>query len=116
MLSRMEENQLSFIENPQCQKRIASYRTVARAAEGTLIGKLLPTTFHGSPAKSRKDAEDGLAIVQRLGRPSVMITITCNPKDPMITENLLPHQSAIDRPDLVSRAFKMRCDQIHRLK
>ena len=38
--------------------------------------------------------------------------MTCNPKWPEITENLLPGQQAQDRPDLVSRVFKLKFDKL----
>ena len=42
------------------------------------------------------------------GKPDLFLTFTCNPKWPKITQNLLPGQTASDRPDLVARVFKMK--------
>ena len=43
-----------------------------------------------------------------------MITITFNPDWPEIKNNILPHQTALDRPDLLcARVFKLKCAQIH---
>lgn len=71
--------------------RVSSHRTVEDAVPDALVGKLLPTIFHGSPAERRADEEDALAVVQRLGRPHQMITITCNPDWPEIGDNSTPH-------------------------
>ena len=112
MYSRFEENTLSFAESAHMQQRIASFRTIKDTTGDGSPGKLLPATFHGSPLKRKQDAEDALAVVNRRGRPHLMITITCNPLWPEITENLEPHQSASDRPVLCCRVFKIKVAQI----
>ena len=55
---------------------------------------------------------DAMCIVARLGKPDIFLTFTCNPKWEEITENLLPGQTASDRPDLVARVFKMKLEAI----
>lgn len=107
-----KKSTISFLETPSCQKRIASYRSIKNANPSQQVGKLLPVSFHGSPLKQRKDTEDALSVVQRLGRPHLMITTTCNPDWPEIRQNLLPHQSVIDRPDLCDRVFKLKIKQL----
>ena len=47
-----------------------------------------------------------------MGAPHLMVTFTANPCWPEVTANLLPHQSGIDRPDLVNRAFKIRLKEL----
>lgn len=42
------------------------------------------------------------------GKPDLFITFTCNAAWPEITRELLPGQKAEDRPDLVSRVFKIK--------
>ena len=49
---------------------------------------------------------DAMALVRTYGKPDLFITMTCNPKWPEIVDNLLPGQSAEDRPDLCARVFK----------
>ena len=39
-------------------------------------------------------------------------TITCNPEWPEIKRELLPHQIATDRPDIVCRVFHLKLTQI----
>ena len=49
--------------------------------------------------------QDAMAMVREFGKPDLFITFTCNPKWKEITENLLIHQKANDRPDLIARVF-----------
>ena len=108
MYSRFEENTLSFAESTQMQNRVALFRSV-RQSGSEAPGKLLPASFHGSPAKKKKDTEDALlAIVNRRGRPHIMITMTCNPEWPEIVNNLLPGQVATDNPTLCCQVFKVK--------
>lgn len=54
-----------------------------------------------------------MAICSKVGFPDLFITFTCNPKWPEILRLLGPlHQRAHDRPDIVSRIFKMKFDQL----
>ncbi|XP_065674125.1 uncharacterized protein LOC136091069 [Hydra vulgaris] len=53
-----------------------------------------------------------MAINKKYGKPDLFITFTCNPKWPEITENLYPGQTANDRPDLVTRVFKLKLNKL----
>ena len=58
-----------------------------------------------------------MAIVCKYGRPSLFITFTANPKWDEITRELLPGQTAADRPDLVARVFRIKVTHfLHDLK
>ena len=74
------------------------------------VGRLviLPATFAGSQRNMHQNYQDSMAIVQKEGKPDMFITITVNPKSPEITEHLLPHQKANDRPDIVCRVFLLK--------
>ena len=52
--------------------------------------------------------QDALAIVRRMGKPDLFITMTTNPQWPEVVENLLPGQTVNDRPDLVARVFHLK--------
>ena len=54
-----------------------------------------------------------MAIVAKKGRPGIFLTHTCNPKSREIVENLLPGQKPSDRPDLLSRVFKLQLNEIN---
>ena len=55
---------------------------------------------------------DAMAIVRVFGKPTLFITITCNPKWPEIANALLPGQKPEDRPDIVARVFHLKLARI----
>ena len=55
---------------------------------------------------------DAMAIVRRFGKPTLFVTITCNPRWPEIVDALLPGQQPEDRPDLVARVFHEKLGRI----
>lgn len=75
---------------------------------------ILPTTFVGGPRFMNKLYQDSMAMVRHFGRPDLFITFTCNPKWPEITRELLPWQTATDRPDLISRVFQLKVEEFLR--
>jgi len=73
---------------------------------------ILPSSFKGGPREMWQLYQDAMAIVRYCGKPDPFITMTCNPLWPEITAELLPGQSAQDRPDLVSRVFKLKLNAL----
>ncbi|XP_028104091.1 uncharacterized protein LOC114303138 [Camellia sinensis] len=53
-----------------------------------------------------------MALVQKYGKPDLFLTMTCNPNWPEIKAELLPGQSPHDRPDLLTRIFDSKFDEI----
>jgi hypothetical protein len=53
-----------------------------------------------------------MAMVVKVGRPTIFVTVTCNPKWPEIRKALKPGQNASDRPDIVNRVFKVKLQAI----
>ena len=104
----------NFIGSGNCQKRITNYKAIRRAPGETPTGKRLPASFHASPANRKKRQLDGMAVVSRMGRPHLIVTVTCNGFYPEIQQNLLPGQCAMDRPDLCNRVFKIKLKAIMR--
>jgi len=51
-----------------------------------------------------------MAICREFHKPDLFITMTCNPKWSEIETELLPGQTAQDRPDLVARVFKLKME------
>ena len=49
-----------------------------------------------------------MAIVRSLGKPSLFITVTCNPAWEEVTRALLPGQRPENRPDVVARVFRLK--------
>ena len=70
----------------------------------------LPSSVHGSPRHMTALARNALILVSEFGCPHVFITLTCNPKWPEIVSQLLPGQTAFDRPDVTAAVFKSRLD------
>ena len=73
--------------------------------------KILASSFPGGPRWYNAKFQDGMAIVREYNKPDFFITMTTNPKWPEIERELLPGQTAEDRPDLVARVFKLKSDQ-----
>lgn len=59
--------------------------------------------------------QDAMAICRSYGAPDLFVTFTCNPKWDEIADALRfePGQTPADRPDIVSRVFKMKLDQLY---
>ncbi|XP_021755978.1 uncharacterized protein LOC110721154 [Chenopodium quinoa] len=49
-----------------------------------------------------------MALVQRLGKPGLFVTMTCNVKWPEITAELCDSETVADQPDVVARVFKSK--------
>jgi len=72
----------------------------------------LSQSMHGSRRYLRSLAKNALALVSEYGRPSLFITLTCNPNWPEITEQLLPGQTAFDRGDIVCQVFYRKLEAV----
>ncbi|KAL0340284.1 UNVERIFIED_CONTAM: hypothetical protein Sradi_4545200 [Sesamum radiatum] len=73
---------------------------------------ILPSSFIGSPRDMFQRYQDAMAIVQKFGKPDVFLTMTCNPSWEEIKRELLPGQTAQDRPDLLTRIFRAKCEEL----
>ncbi|XP_070054281.1 uncharacterized protein [Nicotiana tomentosiformis] len=82
--------------------------------EGSQVGKnkILPFSFTGGPRNMRRQYMDAIALVQRFGIPDIFLTMTCNPSWPEIQENLMSTDKAQNRPDLVSRIFRAKLEEL----
>ena len=72
----------------------------------------LSQSMHGSRRHLRSLAKNALALVSEYGRPSLFITLTCNPNWTEIVEQLLPGQTAYDRGDIVCQVFYRKVEAI----
>lgn len=61
MYSRFEENKITYFESNELQHkiRLATRRSITESTLDSQPGKLLPSSFHGSPLKHKSDTEDG---------------------------------------------------------
>ena len=73
-----------------------------------LGGTVLPLSFSGGPRYMHQRAQDAMSYVRKFGKPSLFITMTCNPKWPEIQQELFHRQHANDRPDIVARVFHLK--------
>ncbi|GJV60721.1 ATP-dependent DNA helicase RRM3-like protein [Tanacetum coccineum] len=81
----------------------------------TLLGKpvVLSSSFTGGPRSMKQNYMDEMALCRWYGCPNLFITITCNPNWPEIARYMRAHNlSSTDRPDVMSRVFKMKLDQL----
>ncbi|XP_065315370.1 uncharacterized protein LOC135924246 [Gordionus sp. m RMFG-2023] len=69
---------------------------------------ILPSSFQGSSRNMQERYHDAMSIVLKYDKPDLFITFTCNPTWPEISENLFNGQTLADRPDIVSRVFKIK--------
>ena len=74
--------------------------------------KILASSFVGSPRWYNAKFQDGMAICRKFHKPDYFITMTCNPSWIEIKRELLEGQTAQDRPDIVSRVFRLKMLQL----
>jgi hypothetical protein len=63
---------------------------------------ILPLLFTGSTRFMIQNLQDALAINRHFGGADLFLTMTADPNWPEIKAELLPGQTAADRPDLVA--------------
>lgn len=106
--ARTDDLKLSYIERQLPKKRLTTKNAIHAAPPDKKVGKRLPASFHGSHVNRKRKQLDAMAVVARKGPPTLMVTFTANPAWPEITRNLKPGQTGMDRPDLISRVFKVK--------
>jgi hypothetical protein len=115
-----EQNRLRFHQQEGQQRK---YRRVsllglsdATATQNDLktVGKpcILPSSFTGSPRDINQRYYDAMASYRALGSPDLFITATTNPQWKEIKERLLPGENAIDRPDICTRVFNLKFNEM----
>jgi PIF1-like helicase/Helitron helicase-like domain at N-terminus/Helicase len=117
---RVEANRLQWYRSNQKELRSECYTGLTdhihNLAEGQKaeVGKMviLPSSFQGGPRAMHQCYQDAMSVVAREGKPDLFITMTCNPNWKEIRDNLLPGQQPCDRPDLVSRVFKIKKEEL----
>ncbi|XP_076066073.1 uncharacterized protein LOC143039717 [Oratosquilla oratoria] len=75
---------------------------------------VLSPSFVGGPRYMKERQQDALAYVTAYGAPDYFITFTMNPRWPEVKEatNRFGGASGADRPDLMSRIFKLKLDSL----
>ncbi|KAI5383244.1 hypothetical protein KIW84_070594 [Lathyrus oleraceus] len=116
----MESERLRWLRKNQSKLRVGKYHNLNeynsnRETHGSNTGKrvVLPSSYVGSRRYMDQLYFDGMAICSYVGFPDLFITFTCNPNWPEIQRLLgSVHLKASDRPDILSRVFKMKFDEL----
>ncbi|XP_058732642.1 uncharacterized protein LOC131604199 [Vicia villosa] len=116
----LESEKLEWLRKNQPKLRVSKYNSLNEEgdqsqAQGNNIGKrvVLPSSFVGGRRFMDQLYYDGMAICSKVGFPDLFITFTCNPNWPEIQRVLRPlHLKPHDRPDIISRVFKIKFDQL----
>ena len=118
MFAKAEQQRYNWVEMNQRQLRMDLYKNVVDhvgSSDVTIqdIGRkvILPATHIGSPRDMLSRFQDAMAVIREKGKPSLFITMTCNPNWKEIQDQLLEGQKPEDRPDLEARVFKMKFDE-----
>ena len=116
----MESERLTWLRGNQGKLRVSKYNNLNEHGDqcedlGSSTGKrvVLPSSYVGSRRFMDQLYYDGMAICSKFGFPDLFITFTCNPNWPEIQRVLEPlHLKPQDRPDIISRVFKIKFDQL----
>ncbi|KAH9571464.1 hypothetical protein CY35_02G095200 [Sphagnum magellanicum] len=73
---------------------------------------ILPSSFTVGPRNMVQNYQDAMAICRWVGSPDAFVTFTCNPQWLEIKKALLLGQQPQDRPDLVTRVFKIKLKEL----
>jgi len=114
-----DQSTLDWIRFNQKQLRADVYSGVADAiahddADAAALGRriVLPSSFLGGPRFIGQCYQDSMAIVRKLGRPSLFITFTANPRWPEIQRELREGETGLNQPDLVVRVFHIKVREL----
>ena len=114
---KVETMRLSFIENNQSNIR-KERSDILQGENGKHKGQriIIPPSYVGGPRYMKQRQQDALAYVSNYGSPDFFITFTMNPAWTELEEAASQTKSTStnkgDRPDLVSRIFKIKVDSL----
>jgi hypothetical protein len=112
MYSRVEEEQLKYIRRGLAN---VDHHENADDADERVPDVELPTTFLGSRKWASEQTADSLALAHTYGKPSLFITMMCNPKWPEIQARLSSQQNAGDIPIVAVQVFKLCLQHLEHL-
>ncbi|KAI7960258.1 hypothetical protein MJO29_005326 [Puccinia striiformis f. sp. tritici] len=85
---------------------------VRNAADPKGLKVILPSSFIGSPRHMIQMYQDSMAIADHYGKPSLFVTMTADPHWDDVAKALPPGVSASDRPDIVTRVFELKQEEL----
>ena len=112
--AKSEIGRCRYVELHQKELRAEVYNGAKDAmksnADLSSVGKrvILPSSFTGGERYMHQQSLDSMALYQTFGHPHLFITMTTNPDWPEITAHLKNGETALDRPELVSRVFNAK--------
>lgn len=116
---KIETHRLRWIRTNQHNIRFDLYQGLQDCLDGGEnnagnVGQriILPSTFCGNPCDMYQRYQDAMTLVQTYGKPNLMLTMTCNPNWKEIKEQLVPGQSPQHRPDLITRIFRSKFEEL----
>ncbi|KAI3470148.1 hypothetical protein Pfo_026811 [Paulownia fortunei] len=105
---KQETTRLDYYRQNQSNMKVELYQGIMDSVfkgetRESEVGKriVLPASFIGGPRDIHHRYVDALALVQRFEKPDLFIIVTCNPE-----------QQAQDRPDLTSRVFQAKLQNL----
>jgi hypothetical protein len=109
-----DQSRLAWMKHNQKKLRVDLYKglvdTLANDGQASLADQgsrfILPSSYIGGSRFMFQLYQDSLAIARFCGKPDWFITMTADGNWPEIQKELLPGQTAADRPDLVARVFR----------
>ena len=123
-LARAEQDRLRYHSQHQNVLRVESLsnlrqeQRLARQQGRNMqqVGQqvILASSFVGGPRDMAQRYQDAIAIVRETRRPSVFLTMTCNPRWPEIVNAIHGNGRAEDHPVIVARVFKQKLDALQK--
>jgi hypothetical protein len=121
MFASLDQSRLRFLEDNQPRIRAAHFSGLEDAmmddgdnADLHELGQriILPSSYIGGPRHMTQRFQDAMTIARYFRKVDIFLTMTTNPCWKEIVDELLPGQTAYDRPDLVARVFQMKKDAL----
>jgi hypothetical protein len=121
MFASLDQSRLRFLEDNQPRIRAAHFSgledAIAEDGDNADLHELgqrviLPSSYIGGPRHMTQRFQDAMAIARYFQKVDIFLTMTTNPHWKEIEDELLPGQTAYDRPDLVARVFQMKKDTL----
>lgn len=121
--SAIEQSRLWWVRNNQTKLRNELYHNLVDlvlkgdVSEPSTVGQgiILPATYVGSARYMQQNFLDSLAICRNIGYPDLFLTMTCNPHWDEIQKmmSIMPLCNVEDCPDIITRVFKLKLDQLY---
>jgi len=119
---KTEANNLHFIVKNQKQIRVELYAGLADFVQNRAHEKNVPAgklvilhSLSKGPRWMLNRYLNAMAVVGKLGKPDLFLTITCNRKWNEIQRNLRPFEKSHDRPDLVARVSNLNSTNLSQI-